>query len=101
MISWPICVLILGLAFIAVLWDVGRRIAAAKGVAAHIRSELARQDESVDEALADAERKLDARMKIQSEAIDTAKRGVDAYVKQTTDQIQALSAGLSVRSMRG
>jgi hypothetical protein len=67
---------------------VGRRLAAAYGAL-----------KRVDEAIAASDARLEARMKLQSEAIDTAKRGVDAYVKQTTDQIQALQSGLHVRAM--
>lgn len=80
--TWPLCALILGLAFVLALWDGARRYASAKGIEARVTAVL-------DKRLAD-----------HREHIDTIKRGTDAYVQQTTAEIQALRSGLAVRQAR-
>lgn len=88
MITWPLCALILGLAFIAALWDGARRFAAARGAQAQVKAALEAHDAAVAKKLAD-----------HRDHIDTLKRGTDAYVAQTTAQINALQASLNVRHM--
>ena len=84
--TWPLCALILGLAFIAALWDGARRYAAARGARAQLMAALEAHDTAIAKRLAD-----------HRDHIDTLKRGTDAYVQQTTAQINALQSSLNVR----
>lgn len=77
-VAWPVCVLVLGLAFIAALWDGLRRYADARGVRAE----------------------CDARLSAQAEAIETMKANTERYITECAQEIAAVKNGVGLRSMR-
>jgi hypothetical protein len=82
MIGWPLCVLVLGLAFVVALWDGLRRYAATAGVNAQL------------------ERTLDERTSKQVERIEKCERAISEYATQTTAEIRSMQAAGAMRSAR-
>jgi hypothetical protein len=86
MVTWPICVLGLGLALIVAAWDVCRRYAQARGMAAWVEERCAKSEALTASKLAD-----------HVEHIDTIKRGTDAGFQQLTHEVQSIKQAMNVR----
>lgn len=89
MVTWPLCALVLGLVFIAALWDVLRRYASAKGIEARVIAKLEAQQAHVDE-----------RIKSQSIALDTMKLNAERLIGECASEITAVKNGMGMRIAR-
>lgn len=88
-IGWPLCALVVGLAFIAALWDAARRYASAKGIEARVVAKLEAQQAHVDE-----------RIKSQSIALDTMKVNAERLISECAQEITAVKNGMGMRIAR-
>lgn len=77
-VAWPVCVLVLGLAFIAALWDGLRRYADARGARAQ----------------------LEDRLSAQAEAIELIKLNSERLITECAQEITAVKNGLGLRITR-
>jgi hypothetical protein len=87
--TWPLCALVLGLAFVLALWDGLRRYADARGVKALVEKRI----EASDEMLSD-------RLKTHQIALDKIETATNAYVAQTTSEIKAIAQAQGFRATR-
>lgn len=88
-VTWPICALVIGLAFIAALWDGLRRYASARGIEARVTAKLEAQQASVDD-----------RIKSQSIALDTMKVNAERLISECASEITAVKSGIGMRIAR-